>query len=213
MFPTTSHKTAPQRLEETVKRSRTRWTVACVVVLGLLAASCGTNSGPAIESQAEPAASIAPDTSGSSADMRTPGIIVRVLDGDTVDVNINGTEERIRLIGIDTPEPVGGYRDAECYGVEASDYTKRMLPVGTRVRLERDVELRDKFDRLLGYVYREQDNLFVNLDLISSGYATDFAFEPNTTYAKPFAAAADLAKEQQLGLWGQCGGPDRLLEN
>jgi endonuclease YncB( thermonuclease family) len=213
MCPMTSHEPAPQRLEETMKRLRPRRTLACLVVLGLLAASCGTDNGPAIETQAEPAASVAPGVSGSSDDTRTPGVIVRVLDGDTVDVNIAGNEERIRLIGIDTPEPIGGYRDAECFGIEASDYTKRMLPVGTRVRLERDIELRDKFDRLLGYIYREQDNLFVNLDLIESGYATDFAFEPNTTYAARFEDAANSAKALNLGLWGACGGPDRLLEN
>lgn len=145
-------------------------------------------------------------------DERLLATVIYVVDGDTIDVSIGDQEERIRIIGIDTPEPVDGYRDAECYGVEASDYTTAMLPPGTRVRLTGDIEKRDRYGRLLAYIYREQDDLFVNLELIRTGYATDYAFEPNTTHADLFAKARVDAQELNLGLWGACGGPDRVLD-
>jgi len=149
----------------------------------------------------------------NAKDQTAVGVVVRVIDGDTVDITIAGGQERIRLIGIDTPEPVDGYREAECYGIEASGYTKRMLPPGTRVHLERDIEGRDAYGRMLAYIYREQDDLFMNLDLVEGGYADDFRFEPNSTYADLFADAANTAKQLNLGFWGACGGPDRLLKN
>ncbi len=140
------------------------------------------------------------------------GVVVEVLDGDTADVEIQGEVERVRFIGIDTPEPVGGRRDAECFGDEASDLTERLLPAGTLVRLERDVEPRDVFDRLLAYVFRVDDDLFVNLHLAETGYADQLNIEPNSTYASTIGRAVDEAREQGLGLWGACGGADVLLD-
>ena len=76
-----------------------------------------------------------------------------------------GRDERVRLIGIDTPETVDPRKPVQCFGKEASDHTKALLPAGTAVRLERDAEARDRYDRLLAYVYRASDGLFVNLEL------------------------------------------------
>ena len=140
------------------------------------------------------------------------GTVVRVLDGDTADIGIQGVVERVRFIGIDTPEPVGGRRDAECFGDEASELTERLLPEGTVVRLERDVEPRDPFDRLLAYVFRVDDDLFVNLHLAEAGYADQLVIEPNSAYASVIGPAVQRAREEGLGLWGACGGADVVLD-
>ena len=109
--------------------------------------------------------------------------VVFVIDGDTIIADIDGTEENVRLIGIDTPEPQGGFRDEECYGNEASAFTRGLLPEGTAIALSRDVEARDRFDRLLAYVYRVDDGLFVNLAVVSEGMAAPLTIPPNVTFA------------------------------
>lgn len=151
-------------------------------------------------------------TSGDPAERPDLGVVVQVLDGDTADIEIQGVVERVRFIGIDTPEPVGGRRDAECFGDEASDLTEQLLPEGTVVRLERDVEPRDVFDRLLAYIFRVDDELFVNLHLAETGYADQLNIEPNSAYASVIGRAVDDARDQGLGLWGACGGADVLLD-
>ena len=116
--------------------------------------------------------------------------------------------ESVRLIGIDTPESVARNRPVECYGKEASEYTKRLLPVGTDIMLVLDVEHRDIYDRLLAYVVRVEDGLFINLDLAAQGYADVLTYPPNTTHEADFEHAKALAKASGKGLWGACGGPD-----
>ena len=133
-------------------------------------------------------------------------VVLDVVDGDTVDLDIDGTVERVRLIGIDTPETVKPNTPVQCYGPEASAYTKSILPASTPVRLERDAEARDAYGRLLGYVYRATDGMFVNLAIVAGGYARPFPFEPNTTHADRFADAARAARQAHLGLWGACSG-------
>ena len=97
--------------------------------------------------------------------------VVEVVDGDTVVVDIGGRQETLRLIGVDTPETVDPDQPPECFGAEASAHTKELLPVGTAVRLTRDVEARDRYDRLLVYLERAEDGLFVNLDLVAGGWS------------------------------------------
>ena len=138
--------------------------------------------------------------------------MVEVVDGDTVDVKVADRTERVRLIGIDTPEATGGFLPVECYGDEASAFTKTLLPVGTEVLLTRDVEARDRYDRLLAYVHRAGDGLFVNLEIAASGYAEALIIEPNSTHAGAFYAAAAAARDQGLGLWGACGSADVVLQ-
>ncbi len=139
-----------------------------------------------------------------------PGLatVVEVVDGDTVVGDLAGRQEAIRLIGVDTPETVHPTTPDECFGQRASDHTKALLPPGTEVRLTRDVEARDRYDRLLAYVHRADDGLFVNLDLVAGGWADDYPFAPNITYERTFAVAASRARSRGLGLWGACGGPD-----
>jgi micrococcal nuclease len=134
--------------------------------------------------------------------------IKRVVDGDTVVVEVQGQTESVRLIGIDTPESVAENRPDQCYGRESSSYLSALLPAGTAVTLIRDVEARDRYDRLLAYVVRSPDGLFVNLDLVARGYAGLLTYEPNDHYADVFETAANDAEDAGLGLWGVCGGPD-----
>ena len=138
--------------------------------------------------------------------------MVEVVDGDTVEVKIADRTERVRLIGIDTPEATGGFLPVECYGDKASAFTRTLLPVGSEVRLTRDVEARDRYDRLLAYVHRAGDGLFVNLEIAANGYAEALIIEPNSIHADAFYAVAATARDQGLGLWGACGSADEVLQ-
>jgi micrococcal nuclease len=131
-------------------------------------------------------------------------VVVRVVDGDTVDVRIGHHRERIRLIGVNTPETVDPRKPVECFGPEASAHTKHLLPPGTPVLVERDAEPRDDYGRLLAYVHRATDGLFVNLDLAERGFAVPLRIEPNSGHADEFQAAADRAMRSGLGLWSAC---------
>ena len=128
----------------------------------------------------------------------------RVVDGDTIDIAIGGNTERVRLIGINTPETKHPTKGVECFGPEANAYTEQLLPTGTKLRVERDIEARDKYGRLLLYVYIENSNVFVNLDLVLQGYARPMVFEPNTAHKADFAQAATQAELRNVGLWQAC---------
>jgi micrococcal nuclease len=131
--------------------------------------------------------------------------VVRVVDGDTIDVTVNGAHERVRLIGIDTPETVKPNTPVQCYGPEASEHTKELLAPGTPVYLERDLVARDDYGRLLAYVFRT-DGVFVNRDLIDNGFARPLEIKPNLAYHVAFEQGAHGAEAAGLGLWSHCPG-------
>ncbi len=131
------------------------------------------------------------------------GTVVEVVDGDTVDVLVGTATERVRLIGVDTPETKHPDRPVECYGPEASAYTAGLLPPGTGVRLVMDVEARDAYGRLLAYVYLV-DGRLVNGLLVQEGYARTLSIPPNTAHAVEFAALEVEAQEAGRGLWVEC---------
>lgn len=131
--------------------------------------------------------------------------VAHVVDGDTIDVEIGGRTERVRLTGIDTPETKKPNSPVECWGPEASAFTTSLLPVGTVVRIERDVVGRDDYGRLLGYVYLvDRSDLFVNLEIVEQGFAQPLTIEPNSTFATEIAAAAQRAERSDRGMWGAC---------
>ena len=136
------------------------------------------------------------------------GTVVRVVDGDTVDVRLGGGTERIRLIGVDTPESVAEDRPVQCFGTEASARTSALLPVGAEVRVERDEVTRDRYGRLLAYLWRSDDDLLVNLALVEGGYADAVTFGDNEALYELLAAAEARARASGAGLWSACGGPD-----
>ena len=135
--------------------------------------------------------------------------VIGVIDGDTIDLRIGYDRERVRLLGIDTPETKDPRKPVQCFGHEASDRTAQLLPKGTVVRLELDLEERDAFNRLLAYVWRASDGLFINLDLVAQGYADILSIAPNTGHADELRAAMTAAKSANRGLWSACGGPGR----
>jgi micrococcal nuclease len=134
--------------------------------------------------------------------------VTEVIDGDTIDVEIGGRTERVRLIGIDTPETKKPNTPIECYGPQASAFTASLLPVGTTVRIERDIVGRDDYGRLLGYVHLVDGDgtptTFVNLEIVEQGYATPLTIEPNSAFARDITAAARRAERHDLGLWAAC---------
>ena len=132
------------------------------------------------------------------------GTIEQVIDGDTVVARVDGRDEHVRLIGIDTPETVDPKRPVMCFGPEASAETHTLLPDGTPVRLVRDVEARDKYHRLLAYVYRTKDDLFVNRELAQDGFADLLTFPPNVAHVDDFTAAVREARDAGRGLWSAC---------
>jgi micrococcal nuclease len=144
---------------------------------------------------------------GPSADAGE-GTVVRVIDGDTVDIRIGGTTERVRLIGVDTPESVARDRPVQCFGAEASAFTHELLPEGTDVRVERDEVTRDRYGRLLAYVWSELDDVLVNLALVEGGFADAVTFGDNEALYDVLAAAEAVARAERVGLWAACGGPD-----
>lgn len=132
--------------------------------------------------------------------------VIEVIDGDTMDLLIGGHRQRVRLIGVDTPETKHPRKSIQCFGPEAAAYTKSMLAKGTKVRLERDSEGRDVYDRLLVYLFRDADDLFINLELVRLGFAHVLTIEPNIAYLDKFVAASRDAQSSKLGLWQACRG-------
>jgi len=131
------------------------------------------------------------------------GRVVRVTDGDTIRVAVGGRLERVRYIGIDTPESVKPDTPVQCYAHRAAAENARLVS-GRRVRLVLDVESRDRFGRLLAYVYRLPDGRFVNDALVRGGYARTLTIPPNVRFAARFAALARQARRAGRGLWSAC---------
>ena len=130
--------------------------------------------------------------------------VVRVVDGDTIRVALPSGEEPVRYIGIDTPESVKPGSPVECFAKRAGAFNERLVG-GERVRLVRDVEARDRYGRLLAYVYRARDDFFVNAELVRRGYATVATFPPNVAHERDFRRLARRARMSGRGLWSECG--------
>lgn len=118
-------------------------------------------------------------------------------DGDTITVSINGKKEKVRLLGVDTAEMGQG-----TWGKKAKDFTQG-LTKGKTAKLETDIQERDKYGRLLAYVY--VNNIFVNLELIKQGYAQLLTYSPNVKYVDSFTKAQSQARQNSLGIWGTDG--------
>lgn len=155
---------------------------------------------------AEPAA---PDASPSLAPLGATerARVVRVVDGDTIVVDRGRGEERLRYIGVDTPESVDPRQPVEWLGREAAE-ANRLLVEGREVTLERDVSERDQFDRLLRYVWLRDDGdwLLVNLELVRRGFAQVVTYPPDVRHVDRLLDAQDEAREGAVGLWGDPPG-------
>ena len=143
-----------------------------------------------------------------SATVDGQATLARVVDGDTIVARIGGRDERVRLIGIDTPESVKPASPVECFGKEASRHLASLLPAGTALRLVGDAEPRDRYGRLLAYVYRQPDGLFVNAAMARDGFAAPLTIPPNVAHTAELVSAARSAHASRKGLWGACPDAD-----
>ena len=125
-----------------------------------------------------------------------------VVDGDTIVVDLNGTDTYIRLIGIDTPESVS-YNVSENTeeGIIAAEYTKKLLRK-KKVYLEYDKNTQDKYGRTLAYVFMEDKTTMANREILRAGMAKVYSFKPNVKYEREFLKIQNEAKINQTGLWG-----------
>lgn len=134
--------------------------------------------------------------------------VVRVVDGDTIEVSIQGERYKVRYIGVDTPETVDPRRVVGCFGKEASAKNKRLVE-GKEVNIVRDVSETDKFGRLLRYVYVKGEvgeEIFVNDYLVREGYAKATTYPPDVKFTDQFKEAEREARASDKGLWGRCQG-------
>ncbi len=149
----------------------------------------------------KPTATVLPPQNGQPIQL-VSGLVTKVVDGDTIDVFLNGKTEKIRIIGINSPETVDPRRPVECYGKEASAYAKSLLN-GKIVTLEPDETQanRDRYSRLLRYVYIEGKTDF-GLNMIKEGYAYEYTYDIPYIKQKEYKNAQTEAENKKLGLWG-----------
>ena len=135
-----------------------------------------------------------------------PASLISVSDGDTIRVDVGGQVETLRLILIDTPETHDPNNPPECYGAEATAFLEGLLPRGSELYLETDVSERDRFGRLLRYVWldRGDEVYLVNEAMVRSGYAAQSTFPPDVKYEERIQEAARFAREHGYGLWSAC---------
>ena len=132
--------------------------------------------------------------------------VLRVVDGDTIEIEGN---VKLRYIGIDTPETKHPTKGIQCFGKEASNKNKELVE-GKTIRMEKDVSETDRYGRLLRYVWLVDDSattsagLFVNDYLVREGYAHASTFPPDVAYSKQFVEAQQEAHENSRGLWNMC---------
>ena len=131
---------------------------------------------------------------------KTPGyVVLGVVDGDTIKIRYGGKKESIRLIGVDTPETVHPDIPPEPFGAEATEFTKRLLQ-GEKVVLRFGRQRRDRYGRLLAFVYRASDNQFVNLEIVRRGFGR--VYGDDFPEHKRFLKAQREAQAEKKGIWG-----------
>jgi micrococcal nuclease len=125
--------------------------------------------------------------------------VLTIVDGDTIDVRLEGRTVRVRYIGVNTPETKHPKKGVEPFGKEAAEANRRLVE-GKTVRLELDVEKYDRYRRLLAYVY--VDDTMINAELVRQGYAQVATYPPNVKYQELFLTLQREAREAKRGLWG-----------
>jgi micrococcal nuclease len=184
-----------------------KYVLPFLFLFGLIAGFYSKNGNILIETEKNRFA-LAPDTQTDKTAIpaNEQYAVLRIIDGDTIVVKINGKEERVRLIGLDTPETVDPRKIVECFGKEASEEAKRILAENS-VRLETDPSqnIRDKYGRLLAYVFLNDGTNF-NKMMIENGYGYEYAYDVPYKYQKEFQSAEKSAKANKKGLWkeGAC---------
>lgn len=127
-------------------------------------------------------------------------LVARVIDGDTIVLKKLG---KVRYIGVNTPETKHPLKGVEYYGAEATEFNKKLVS-GKQVKIILDVQERDKYGRVLGYVYvGPKFEVFVNAELVKQGYATVSTYPPNVRFVDLFLKLQREAREKERGLWGE----------
>jgi micrococcal nuclease len=194
-----------------------------VTVLAL--AGCGSQAGPPrptptsqpsveIPSPVEPQASIPASFPPVDATDGIPATVIRVVDGDTLHARIDGKDEKVRVIGMDSPEVAKPDTPVECFAREASRAAERLLRKGDRITIQPDPtqDTRDRFGRLLAHVLLADGTLFAET-MIRHGWAVHYVYDGvPSIYAERLQAAQDAAKADQAGLWSPktCNGDPHL---
>ena len=127
--------------------------------------------------------------------------VERVVDGDTIVVRLDGRSERVRYIGVDTPESVKPGVPVQCFAKAAAAENRRLVG-GREVRLSYDAEAHDRYGRLLAYVWR--GDLLVNAELVRLGYGKPLEIAPNLAHAAQLRRLASAARRERRGLWSRC---------
>ncbi|WP_368074231.1 thermonuclease family protein [Bacillus cereus] len=131
---------------------------------------------------------------------KTDAVVLDVIDGDTIKVSIGKRIEKVRFLLIDTPETRHPKKGVQPFGPEASDFTKKHIKIGDTVQLEKDVSERDKFGRLLAYVYVNGE--MINEMLLKEGLArVAYVYVPNTRYIDKFKELQEKSRQKKLGIW------------
>ncbi len=195
------------------------WVAGLLLGAGLLATACagtppegaGTAVGTAASATRTPTPTDAGPTASPSVATVTEVVpagqqarVTRVVDGDTIDVQMAGITYRVRYIGMDTPETVDPRRPVGCYGREASQRNHELVE-GKTVELEKDVSETDDFGRLLRYVW--VDGEMVNARLVQEGYAAAATYPPDVKYQELFLSLQREAMAAGRGLWSACATP------
>lgn len=182
--------------------------VPLLLALGMLTTLSGCEQSPA-----GPADATVPDTvtvaaaDETEASSRVPVEVTGIIDGDTIEIRIDGEVELVRFIGINSPETGGPYREAECYGTEASMIAAESIASATTISLQQDQTDRDQFDRLLRYVWLETsaaEPVLLNELLVSRGAAYARAYPPDLMFQSRLDDAESAAQRRELGLWNSC---------
>ena len=182
---------------------RPRITFGVIVALAMMAAVWGNLQRPAAPEA--PRADLVAEATASTTQMYP---IIKVVDGDTLDILMDGKKVRLRLIGLDTPEIVDPRKPVQCFARQASDKAKEIL-TGQSVRLETDPsqDTYDKYGRLLAYIFLLDGTNFNKL-MIAKGYGHEYTYDLPYKYQTEFKAAEKSARESKKGLWADnaCAG-------
>jgi len=196
-----------------MKIRKISWYKAVIILLFIISVSWryfyGRSSGIEKQSGGETGITVTPVPTAEP--VKATGefaVVKRVIDGDTVELE-NG--EKVRYIGIDTPETLDPRKPIQCFGKEAAAKNRELVE-GKLVRLEKDVTERDKYNRLLRYIYVTEgesgQEVLVNLELVRRGFGHSYTYPPDVKYQDLFVAAEREARESGRGLWNSCPVPE-----
>lgn len=175
----------------------------------VLALVSGQNKNSSEVKNKEPEISVTPTLTTEPTSTINLIEVTKVIDGDTIMVKIDEKEEAVRLIGVDTPETKDPRKPVQCFGEEAAKKTKELVE-GKKVKLENDPSQndRDKYNRLLRYVYLE-DGTLVNKKLIEEGFGFEYTYQIPYKFQAEFKMVQKQAESKKVGMWaeGACATP------